>query len=346
MSGVISYSSIAEIHNALVCKDHSPRDLFDYIEHNYREWEEQKTQDRIQGSESDYHNLAVEFSRQDCEPFAAAVATIGVGVYPMSTDLLADVIKYSQQIGDSASCQKGINRLKKINRKYWNWRTFVFVIDFLKDSLSSSSNSKKFETNLADAKQFIEEFKQYIPYDERAYVKDAELYQHEGNYSKTICVLEAGIEKIAVAPQCCMKLAGLYLELGKYDKVEEYARKGLLAATQDQPTVSLGYLYYLLALSMDADRIKRRQMGEPIDNGKIQSIMTAYQTADELFINEGRLTVSYRNTIKAKLIIIKMEEGLSGKTDICTSEAEKESSQFSLSTLQKLSELAESIQDN
>lgn len=39
-----------------------------------------------------------------------------------------------------------------------------------------------------------------------------------------------------------------------------------------------------------------------------------YHTADQLFINEGRSTVSYRNTIKAKLIILAMEEGISVET--------------------------------
>lgn len=326
MNSNISYSSIAEIHSALMRKEYSPRDLYDYIQENYTNWKNRVSMDRIQGSEIDYHNLTVEFSRQNCEPFAAAVATIGVEVYPMSTELLADVIKYSQEIGDSRSCQIGIDNLTKIDRKYWKWRTFVFVIDFLKDSLSSSASIEEFENNLNKAKELIIDFKKYIPHDERAYVAEAELYQNQSDYQSSITSLKNGIENVAVAPQCCMKLADIYLELGEYEHVEEYARKGILAVTQDQPTVSVGYLYYLLALAMDAKRIRAKMVGESINDSEIQTILTAYQTADKLFVNEGRLSVAYRNTIKAKLIIIEMEEGLYGKVDILTSEPEGDKS--------------------
>lgn len=326
MNSNISYSSIAEIHNALMRREYSPRDLYDYIQENYSNWKSRISTDRIQGSEIDYHNLTVEFSRQNCEPFAAAVATIGVEVYPMSTELLADVIKYSQEIGDSKSCQIGIDNLTKIDRKYWKWRTFVFVIDFLKDSLSSSASIEEFEGNLNKAEVLIEDFKKYIPHDERAYVAEAELYQNQSDYQRAITSLKEGVEKVAVAPQCCMKLADMYLELGEYDNVEEYARKGILAVTQDQPTVSVGYLYYLLALAMDAKRIRAKMAGESVSDSEIQTILTAYQTADRLFVNEGRRSVAYRNTIKAKLIIIEMEEGLYGKIDLLISEPENDNS--------------------
>lgn len=315
MDNSISYSSIAEIHAALSTLKATPRELIDYIAENFNDWKDGKTKDKILGSENEYHNLSVEFSRQNCVPFALAVATIGVDTYPMSTDLLADVIKYSQQLGNTAECQKGLEKLKTIDRKYWRWRTFVFVIDFLKDSFSSSSSPTEFETNISEARKFICEFKQYIPFDERAYVAEAEIYQHQGEYSKAIEVLQEGVDHISVAPQCCMKLADMYLEQGEYDEVEEYAKKGILAATQDQPTVSVGYLYYLLALSMDAKRIKQRQAGTAVDIARIYAILNAYKTADMLLVNEGRPTVAYRRTIEAKQIILKMEEGINDGED-------------------------------
>lgn len=324
MSIDISYSSIAEIHHALIRKENSPRELYDYIEKNYSEWKAHQAEDRIQGSEGDFHNLTVEFSRQNCVPFAAAVATIGVGFYPMSTDLLADMIKYSQEIGDSKRCRDGLERLKKIDRKYWKWRTFAFAIDYLKDSLSSLPDLDEFKHNLEEAKELIEEFKKYIPYEERSYVAEAELYQNQNDFETAMASLQEGIEKVAVAPQCCMKLADLYLDMGEYEKVGEYAKKGLLATTQEQPTVSIGYLYYLLALSMDAGRIKRRQAGGAVNDSEIQTILTAYRTADKLLVNEGRSTVSYRNTIRAKLIIIEMEEGISAQTDAAAPERERD----------------------
>ena len=346
MASDISYSSIAEIHSALTRKEYNPRDLFDYIQNNYSDWKKEETQDRILGSEIDYHNLSVEFSRQNCEPFAAAVATIGVEVYPMSTNLLADVIKYSQEIGDSDSCRAGIIKLKNISRKYWTWRTFAFVIDFLKDSLSSSASMEEFESNLEDAKKFIEEFKQCIPYEERAYVAEAELYENQNDYLGAINALQKGVEQVKVAPQCCMKLADMYLELGEYDKVEEFAKKGLLAAIQDQPSISVGYIYYLLAMAMDAKRIIQKQDGKSMEESEIQAIVTAYQTADKLFVNESRPSVAYRNTIKSKLIIIEMEEGISGETNLSSSESDKDKQQTGLSDLLALREMLGNSKDN
>lgn len=302
----ISYSSIGELHTSLVRREFTPRELYDYI---------REAQQQLHGSEVEYHNLSVEFSHQDCTPFAADVAALGAQVYPMSTDLLADIIKYSQQSGNTERCKQGISLLKKIDRKYWTWRTFVFVIDFLKDSLSSLGSVQEYENNLNEAKAFIDDFKKFIPHEERAYVAEAEMYLSQNNYDQAISALTGGATNIPVAPQCCMKLADLYLEKGEYEKVEEYARKGILASTQDQPTVSIGYLYYLLALSLDAQRMVNRIDGKAFDRTMIKTIVTAYQTADQLFLNEGRSTVAYRSTIKAKLIIIAMEEGLTMEAD-------------------------------
>ena len=346
MANDISYSSIAEIYSALLHKEYSARELFDYLEKNYTNWKEGTTQDRILGSENDYHNLSVAFSRQNCAPFAAVVATMGVEVYPMSTDLLADVIKYSQLIGDSQSCQRGLELLDSINRKYWNWRTFVFVIDFLKDSLSSAPSIEEYEGNLVKVEEYIAEFKTYIPYEERSFVAEAELYEKQNKHTEMINALQEGINSVKVAPQCCMKLADAYLELGEYEKVYEYAQKGLLAITQDQPTVSIGYLYYLSALAMDAERIKARQEGKHIDKDRIQSILSAYQTADKLFINEGRMDVSYRSTISAKLIMLEMEEGPLEKSNTPQSVETENNSNVDFAGIQRFLEMLEKKKGN
>lgn len=307
-----AYNTIGAIHDALTNKEDSATNLFQYIL-NYK--------DTIKGSETDFHNLTVEFSRQNSDSFAAAVARFGLQTYPLSPDLLADAIKYSQDIGDIENCQSIINSLDAIDLRYWKWRTFVFVIDYLKDSLAYSKDVEQYMDNLNTAKKFIDEFKKVMPYEERAYVAEAEFYLNQNDYNGAIKVLQQGIESVKVAPQCCLKLADIFLEQGNYEEVEELAKKGILASLQEQPSVSVGYLYYLLALSMDARRIKRRDSKNETDMpGKdIQAIIKAYLTADRLFVNEGRERVSYRKTIRAKLIIIEMEEGVQAKYDLQTS---------------------------
>lgn len=334
MDTTLSFSSISEIHNLLVKKEYPPRVLHDYIVAAHDEWKSGKAE-KLAGSENDYHNLSVELSRNDCAPFAASVAALGLETYPMSTDLLADLIKYSQETGDSASCKLGLKKLKSIDRQYWTWRTFVFVIDFLKDSLSSSSGIDEYKENAKEAATYIEEFKHYIPYEERAYVAEAELCLNHSDHQGAIHALEQGIKEIAVAPQCCMKLADLCLECGQYDQVETYARKGILAALQDQPTVSIGYLYYLLAMAMDAKRILCRQGGDIPERSCVQETIDAYKTADKLFVNEGRSTVAYRNTIRARLIIIKTEEGVSND------EEPEDANKYDLAKLLKLHDILE-----
>ncbi len=335
----MSYSSISEIHNALMRNTYSPRELFDYLQDNFNQWVAEKTQsqgekkvDLIRGSEGDYHNLTVEFSRNNCESFAAMTALIGVETYPMSADLIGDLIKYSQEIGDIEMCQYGIDKLKTIDREYWTWRTFVFVIDYYKDSLGSVKDIDTYKKNIKEAESLIEDFKKYIPHEERAYVAEAELKQKQNDYKAALVALREGVKKVAVAPQCCMKLADYYLELGKYDEVEKYARKGILTSIQDQPTVSVGYLYYILALSLDAKRIIARQTGKKLDHSEIVDILIAYQTADKLLVNEGRTNVSYRRTIDARRIMLEMEERLPEESSSSEKEREKE--------IEKLSQLA------
>lgn len=334
-----AYSSISEIYNALMRNTYSPRDLFDYLQNNYIKWvaekgktDAEKTVDLIRGSEDDYHNLTVGFSRHDCKPFAAMTAMIGVEVYPMSTDLIGDLVKYAQETGDPELCQHGISKVQTIDRQYWTWRTFVFVIDYYKDSLGSLKDIETYKNYLEEAKRIIADFKKYIPHEERAYVAEAELYQKQNKHKDALAALLKGVKNVAVAPQCCLKLADYYLELGKYDEVEQYARKGILSSIQDQPTVSVGYLYYILAMSMDAKRITARQAGKKLDESEIIDILTAYQTADKLLVNEGKTNASYRSTIDARKIMLEMEEGLS-----------EESSSLELreKELEKLSQLAD-----
>lgn len=310
MNTSLSFSSISEIHRALTNNEYPPRSLYDYIVEAYDKWKKGEAE-KLAGSEADYHNLSVEFSKKNSDVYAATIAALGVETYPMSTDLLADLIKYSQEIGDSESCKAGLKQLNEIDRQYWTWRTFVFVIDYLKDSLSYSSSLDEYKKNAEEAIDYINDFKKYIPYEERAYVAEAELCLNRSDQQGALDTLLDGIKKVAIAPQCCMKLADLYLERGEYANVEKYARKGILAALQDQPTVSVGYLYYLLALAMDAKRIQNRQSGQVLGSNDVQDIVNAYQTADRLFVNEGRPAVAYRNTIQARLIIIEMEECIS-----------------------------------
>ena len=85
--------------------------------------------------------------------------------------------------------------------------------------MSSASSIEQYESNLVKVEKYIKEFKTYIPYEERSFVAEAELYEKQNQHTEMINALQEGINSVRVAPQCCMKLADAYLELGEYEKV-------------------------------------------------------------------------------------------------------------------------------
>lgn len=297
-------TSLEALHKYLSMQLIKPEDAYSLLIEDY------KQNHQLKGSETTYHNLSVEFSRQDSGLFAAQTAEIGTKLYPMSTTLWADQIRYYEEVGETTKCRDGFDKLKKVDRTYWEWRTYVFVIDYLKNARISLPDDASYNSYFAEAEAIVSEFKKNIPHEERAFVAEAELLILQNKFEDAIHELEDGINTVGVAPQCCMKLSDIYLERGEYEKVVTTARKGIVALLQDQPTASAGYMYYILALALDALRQKKRISGEQISSEHVQEILHAYQTADKLFVVEGRIAVAYRRTIEARIVILCMEEGI------------------------------------
>ena len=79
-----------------------------------------------------YHNKAVERARHKRNREAAEICMEGLQKFPLSVDLLADVIKYSSDAGDKKNADKHYAILKeKVPFHRWNWRAFTFVFDYL-----------------------------------------------------------------------------------------------------------------------------------------------------------------------------------------------------------------------
>lgn len=297
-------TSLEALHKFLSMELIKPEDAYNLLIDDYNQAQQ------LKGSETTYHNLSVEFSQQDSGLFAAQTAEIGTKLYPMSTTLWADQIKYYGEIGNTSKCEDGFEKLKKIDRKYWEWRTYVFVIDYLKNARLSLPDDASYNEYFADAEEIISDFKKNIPHEERAFFAKAELLTLQSKFEDAIHELENGINTVGVAPQCCMKLSEMYLERGEYEKVVTTARKGIIALLQEQPTASVGYMYYILALALDALRQKDSLSSKQISSEQVQEILHAYQTADKLFVVEGRLAAAYRRTIEGRIVILCMEENI------------------------------------
>jgi hypothetical protein len=149
--------SIRDIHNRLSSFSGDVDSTSDFADKLYRVLID--CNDTILGIDNDYHNLSVEFARKNCTQYALGVAKLGTRRYFFSTTLLADIILYGQQAYALEDCNKAIERLYQIPFKYWEWRSFVFSIDYLKDSLSWTQSIEVYEDNLSKAFELIEEFK-------------------------------------------------------------------------------------------------------------------------------------------------------------------------------------------
>lgn len=303
--------SIRDIHNRLSKFSGDTNSTSDFADKLYNVLIDCK--DTILGSDHDYHNLSVEFSRKNCPLYALSVAKLGAQQYQFSTTLLADIILYGQQACAFDDCNKALERLCQIPYKYWEWRSFVFSIDYLKDSLSWVESVDIYERNLAQAFELIEKLKNNIPFEERAFVAEAEIYILSSDTLKAAEVLEQAIASIQVAPQCCMKLADIYLELGKYKDTIRIAAIGIRATAQEQPSTSIPYFYYLSALAKDALIHKYALEHENDKNGFgnediIRDALIDYQIAHELFSTQRRHE-EFIQTIQMRRRILEIKAG-------------------------------------
>lgn len=270
--------------------------------------------DKITGTSAEYHNLVSEYARKGSYRYATEVAKAGAKKYGKNVDLLADIVKFGSQCQDKDACERAHDRLNSIDKKMWTWRAFTFVIDYLENVMEMSNkdgDTRETEEQIKDEiLKLIEEYKKLE--DERAWVAEAELYVKYGEREKAINVLKDGVEKVTVAPQCCIKLSDMLLESGDYEEVVKYSSMGIRGTAQDQPSASNGYLLYASALAKDAliHREALESGGETKNKGynnlsAVRDALTDYRIAKTL-LNEQ----IYRDNIRQREIILKAKSGL------------------------------------
>lgn len=184
---------------------------------------QQKT---YEGNDSDFHNLAVVCALQEDYEIACQILDKGLAEYQYSRDLLADYLNYGMQCGRKEQCATAYQKLQEI-KDCWNWRAYLFSIDYLK-CLSSIDGANIDE----EVEELIREFQKKQPEKEEAYLAEAEyLYDKNKITSKDenersfVSVLEyATSEKCPTrrTPKCDLKLADYYFNNGIHlDKVIE-----------------------------------------------------------------------------------------------------------------------------
>lgn len=204
---------------------------------------------QISGTADDYHNISVNYSRNQQYRKAAEICRIGIQKWTDNVDLNADLLTYLLDCGDidGASIQAEQLQLNCPDRTKWNWRAFRFLFRFFVEACPIDYDVK--------AEALILDYKRVLPWDEKAYRCEADLYERKGDIENAILSLEEGINNLN-APQCALHLSDIYFERAKYDDVIRVSTLGIAYAADPQPGIRTAYLLFLRALSRDALYIK------------------------------------------------------------------------------------------
>lgn len=288
--------------------------------------------DRIRGEAIDYHNLAVVFTRNfDDYVSGFDIVKRGLVYYPNNVDLLANAIYYGSNAGKFLECEEYLKDLEKLPLAMWNWRAYSFSIDyFLQKTDWEKGLTDKEMLELTDkALEYARREQIALSGDsevERGYLaehkiravreryyrllsmggsKDSETWKKkaEEERKKAEDVLEAAIFKGQfAATACCLKLADTLFDRKDYERTIEICNKAL-SSPQSQPSASIGYFMYLIAMSEDAQLYKKKLFGDEV------SVQNCYRDYVGAFrCNQGRGT--YQKNILNRLAVLEAKSGI------------------------------------
>lgn len=256
----------------------------------------------IIGDGDTYHNVAVEFSRHQVPSAAINTCNAGLTLFPGNVDLLADLILYARNHGDTAAARKNVKRLKEVvpDHKKWNFRCYHFTLDQLLEDQQPGYED--------EVRELVAELKRYIPHDEKAYESEAMLSEINNDMDRAIQVLEEGISLIPVASGCAMTLAELYMKRGEYLNAIRVTTYGIAAAAETQPSANVIYLIYMRALSYDS-LLQRRliKADSDIDYREIDNLLNEYDIVRKFSKNP-----TYLNNLEQRCALLRSMQSSSG----------------------------------
>ncbi|MBL9153964.1 MAG: hypothetical protein JNK37_15840 [Verrucomicrobiales bacterium] len=187
------------------------------------------------GSEADFHNLGLEFARNDYHDHATEIVKVGLLFFPSNIDLIADGIKYATCSGQMNIAEELAQELLSIDSVKWNWRSYVFLADYYK---ARGDDEKSLEV--------YEQFRSssLSTSDERGYSESVEFFERLGDLAKAEQFALEGLQKCVQAPQCAFHLAKLKLEQGKCTDAVRFASIALSQNIADQPTVNMSSIIW------------------------------------------------------------------------------------------------------
>ena len=267
----------------------------------------------IAGDADRFHNATVGLARIGFYDYAYALAEVGNRRYPKNTDLLGDLLGYGLQCRQLRELEKWYNGpggLKSINQRFWTWRAYQFSFDYWMERLPEASDEQlaqwekeiewifsTFKTNFC----FLKDKSNC----EKAYMMEFEYYTSKGMEAKAINALERATEDNQTknkCPQCALKLADRYFELGDYNNALKYADVAV-GIKEDQSSISLGYTHYIRAMSKE---YVERQLHSASQN--IADIYNAYYSAYLYLDSEHRMHLI--DSVKKQVKMLEREFGV------------------------------------
>ena len=259
----------------------------------------------IAGSENDFHNAAVNLVRMGDYENATLLLVHGLSRYPRSTNILADLLEYGMECRRISEISTYyFDNLSKINKKYWTWRAFHFSIDFLMVYIQYTDNDDQENAVIKEITQLISDYKKFKPLDERAYMVEHDFYNLINQEDRAIKALKEAMDTLKICPQCALNYADMLFEKGEYKTAIPILER-TVSIYEDQPSISLGYAYYILALSREYI-LKNENRSFTEEN--VKPIFDAYFSALE-YLEENKLHL--KKEIYKKVHILERETQIS-----------------------------------
>ena len=299
--GELYYNNVREIHHALAFANelHQRKQISDLV--NYM------ISNRILGMATDFHNAISEIFRSGSYELGLEACEYARGFYPYDPDILGNTLRACAGCADFATGAEILSQAAKLDKKYWNWRLFIFALDYYETFFSVAQPGAELEQAYAEAVELGKEFIEKLPYDERGYNKLAEIYLYKNDYKNAELILgqaifgEVGKPKTHIkAPQCCVTFLDHILDNKSssqdLERVISVCDKGIEGTTQEQPSSRIGYFTYRKALAKDALCVKDGFNSK----NKVTEALLLYQNAYDM----NKDIESYRKTIVERYKIL------------------------------------------
>ena len=266
---------------------------------------------KIAGSASDFHNAGAELARIGAYSVALSILEVGHKRYDRDIDLVADILAYGIKCRKIEDLFPYYEEMCNVRKRNWTWRGFVFGIDYLMQYIQYVEDDNEEDRVKKSIEIMISDYKMKFPKDERAYVAESELYEYLGDTERRITALKNGIENAMPFCQCALGYADYLFEIGSYEKVIPVVEKAV-NIREDQPSVSIGYLYYILAMSKE---VCMRKTNEQLTESLVRPVYNAYHIAHIRLEKEGgreRLIEQIENYVEA----LEIESGIKSNINI------------------------------